>query len=669
MKELNQQWMERNQQYLSAAMTVVRSNLEHHIARVTGQLISDESAGQTLAAQEKCAEISKSTSPSPALITLCDRFNLTAFERDVLLFCTGMELDAAFASSAASAHNDAKQPFLTFGLALAAFPQPHWNALLPTAPLRYWRLVEFSQSGGSPGAPLTTRGIRIDEKILHYLTGIQHLDERLSNGVTRVRPPKDLMPTQQVIADRMVRSWSTPDRKVTPLLVLYGADRVSARLIAASACRSLGLGLYCLNAHTLPAGASDLHSYIRLWERESSLGSTALFLNSEDMERNPSHEACIAEFVERMSGPLIVFSRELRTIENRPAITFEVARPGTRDQHAAWSFVLPESNHRLNGQLDLLTSQFCLNLSEIDSAAAEATSAPDSGPSFDALWDACRKQTRSQLDTLAQRIECNSTLDDLVLPENQKEILRDIAAQVRQRSKVYEAWGFAQKSNRGLGISALFAGASGTGKTMAAEVLAGALRLDLYRIDLSSVVSKYIGETEKNLRRVFDAAEAGGAILLFDEADALFGKRSEVKDSHDRYANIEVSYLLQRMESYRGLAILTTNMKSALDQAFLRRIRFVVQFPFPDAVQRAQIWRQVFPKAAPTIGLNHDKLAQLNVAGGNIRNMAVTAAFIAADLNEPVGMSHVLRAARSEYAKLDKPLTDAEIADWMEITV
>jgi SpoVK/Ycf46/Vps4 family AAA+-type ATPase len=243
--------------------------------------------------------------------------------------------------------------------------------------------------------------------------------------------------------------------------------------------------------------------------------------------------------------------------------------------------------------------------------------------------------------------------------------LRDIAAHVRQRAKVYEGWGFAGKSGRGLGISALFAGASGTGKTMAADVLARELRLDLYRIDLSSVVSKYIGETEKNLRRVFDAAEAGGAILLFDEADALFGKRSDVKDSHDRYANMEVSYLLQRMEAYRGLAILTTNLKDALDTAFLRRIRFIVRFPFPDATQRAEIWQRIFPSQTPTEDLDVKKLAKLNVAGGNIRNIALNAAFFAADAGEPVGMKHLLRAAQSEYVKLERPLTDAEVKGWV----
>jgi SpoVK/Ycf46/Vps4 family AAA+-type ATPase len=190
---------------------------------------------------------------------------------------------------------------------------------------------------------------------------------------------------------------------------------------------------------------------------------------------------------------------------------------------------------------------------------------------------------------------------------------------------------------------------------MAAEVLANELKLDLYRIDLSRVVSKYIGETEVRLRQVFDAAESGGAILLFDEADALFGKRSEVKDSHDRYANIEVSYLLQRMEAYRGLAILTTNMKNALDQAFLRRIRFVAEFPYPDAAQRAEIWRRVFPGSMPTDSLDYAQLGQLQLVGGNIRNIAMNAAFLAADAGDAVAMEHVLQAARGEYMKLERP--------------
>jgi len=347
-----------------------------------------------------------------------------------------------------------------------------------------------------------------------------------------------------------------------------------------------------------------------------------------------------------------------------------VGRPSTEESVTLWRHVLGEESARLNGRLDDVTSQFSLDPMRMRAASAEAlanaAAEGDDAPDFGSLlWDACRAQSRSRMDGLAQRIDSRAGWDDIVLPEAQMRTLREIAAQVHQRAVVYERWGFAAKGRRGLGISALFAGSSGTGKTLAAEVLANDLRLDLYRIDLSQVVSKYIGETEKNLRRVFDAAEDGGAVLLFDEADALFGKRSEVKDSHDRYANIETSYLLQRMEAYSGLAILTTNMKGVLDTAFMRRLRFVVQFPFPDAAQRAAIWRGVFPAQTPTESLDLSKLARLNVAGGNIRNIAMQAAFLAAHAGEPVRMTHLLEAARGEYTKLEKSMAESEWRDWV----
>jgi SpoVK/Ycf46/Vps4 family AAA+-type ATPase len=340
----------------------------------------------------------------------------------------------------------------------------------------------------------------------------------------------------------------------------------------------------------------------------------------------------------------------------------EVPAPTPAEQQALWHGVLEAG---LNGTVDRLVSQFELGCDEIEAAGADArTRLAGGATAADALWDASRVQARRRLDHLAQCIEPAAAWDDLVLPETERRTLRELVMHVRHRLLVHETWGFAEKSRRGLGLSALFAGPSGTGKTMAAEVLAGELRLDLYRIDLSAVVSKYIGETEKNLRRVFDAAENGGAILLFDEADALFGKRSEVKDSHDRYANIEVGYLLQRMEAYRGLAILTTNMKSALDSAFLRRIRFVVQFTRPDLAARREIWRRVFPARTPTQGIDVDALARLDVTGGSIRNIALRATFLAADAGAPVGMAHLAEAARSECAKLERPLGESELAGW-----
>jgi len=283
----------------------------------------------------------------------------------------------------------------------------------------------------------------------------------------------------------------------------------------------------------------------------------------------------------------------------------------------------------------------------------------------DRLWDACLDRTTPQMDRLAQRLHPVATWADIVLPSDATHLLRQLADQVAQRATVYDAWGFRDRMNRGLGISALFAGESGTGKTMAAEVIANHLRLGLYRIDLSAVVSKYIGETEKNLRRVFDAAEAGGAILFFDEADALFGKRSEVRDSHDRYANIEINYLLQRMEAYRGLAILATNMKSALDQAFMRRLRFVVNFPFPGPPQRRAIWERAWPTDTPCRGIDFDHLARFNLTGGSIANIALNAAFLAAGRGLPVTMALVLDAVQSELRKLERPYNEADLR-WAE---
>jgi SpoVK/Ycf46/Vps4 family AAA+-type ATPase len=353
----------------------------------------------------------------------------------------------------------------------------------------------------------------------------------------------------------------------------------------------------------------------------------------------------------------------------RPMVSFDIHNPTRQEQTHLWEGHLQPFTPELNGVIPGLINQFDLSTHQIRSACLQGKSGLETDANANqilhqALWTACRVQARPQLDDLAQRLTPREGWDDLVLPEVQKQILQDIVVHVRQRSQVYHTWGFADKTSQGLGISALFAGISGTGKTMAAGVLAQTLNLDLYRIDLSAVVSKYIGETEKNLRRIFDAAESGGIVLLFDEADALFGKRSDVKDSHDRYANMEVSYLLQRMEAYRGLAILTTNLKDAIDTAFLRRIRFIVRFPFPDIEQRQQIWQQVFPPSVPTQGLNYSQLAKLNVAGGIIRNIALGAAFLAADAGQPVTMDLLLSAAQREFAKLERALPPAEVKGW-----
>jgi SpoVK/Ycf46/Vps4 family AAA+-type ATPase len=284
------------------------------------------------------------------------------------------------------------------------------------------------------------------------------------------------------------------------------------------------------------------------------------------------------------------------------------------------------------------------------------------------LFAASRKHSNQRLSTLATKIRPRYRWQDIVLPPDTLLQLKEMVNTVRQRPIVYGQWGFERKLALGKGLNALFAGESGTGKTMAADIMAGLLGLDLYKVDLSTLVSKYIGETEKNLNRIFTEAATSNAILFFDEADAIFGKRSEVKDSHDRYANIEISYLLQRMESYDGVVILATNMRANLDEAFTRRLHFIIEFPFPEAADREVIWRVNFPKETPIAGdVDYGLLGRrFRLAGGNIRNIIMAAAFLAAEDGRGVNMSHLLHAARREYQKMgrliDELLFQPEVA-------
>jgi hypothetical protein len=642
-------WIDANQRHLVAALAEVRAALERHAAR------------RDNGSPPKAMTPSPSAlTPRPALDTLCSTFGLSSFERAVLLLCAGVELDAAFAGLCAAAQGDPARTYPTFSLALAALPEPHWSAVTPGGSLRHWRLIDVA----SPlAASLTASPLRIDERILHFLTGVSHLDERLTGLIEPVQPPGDLVPSHRDLARRMATAWSRAQGPL-PLLELWGPDLAGKRDLAAAACAGIGLKLNALAAGNVPASAAELEGVVRLWEREAALTLSGLYVEADTLDPADARAvAAVARFVERVGGAVLLGTRDRWRPLRRTALTFEVRKPTAAEQRGVWHAVLGDAAARLNGQIERLAAQLNLTGSAIRAAAQEGLASEKDGTPLDAgLWEAGRARARPRLDDLAQRIESRAVWEDLVLPEAELQQLREIAAHVARRATVYEVWGFGAAGNRGLAFSALFAGASGTGKTLAAEVLANALGLDLYRIDLSSVVSKYIGETEKNLRRVFDAAEDGGAVLFFDEADALFGKRSEVKDSHDRYANIEISYLLQRMEAYRGLAILATNRKGDLDPAFLRRLRFVVNFPFPDATLRVAIWRRAFPPGAPTEGLDPDRLARLNVTGGNIHNIALYAAFLAADAGEPVRMSHLLRAARAEYAKLERSPSEADVA-------
>ncbi|HXM58288.1 MAG TPA: ATP-binding protein [Candidatus Dormibacteraeota bacterium] len=647
---MNGAWLDANQRRLMADVRYVAALLTRH-------------AGAARPARPPRA----GGGPPSALDRLSEAFGLSPFERLVLVLCAGVELDGRFPGLCASAHGDPQRPYPTFGLALAALPGAHWSAIAPSAALRGRRLVQLG-TGAQPG--LTQAPLRIEERVLHYLTGLAQPDAQLDEVLEPRRPAAEPAPSVLALADRAAAAWSAAAGGELPVLQLWGGGPEAQRSLAAATCTRLGLDLRTVAAVALPVDTSELNAFADLWSRDAVLDQACLLVDCHDLEPGDRpRELTISRLVEDGRFPLLLAGPEPRPGRRRPVITVEVSPPSRDEQRAWWHQALGDAAGPLDDYVEHIVSHFSLGEARIRAACAAAFAELPAGPVEAigaALWDGCRAQARLPLDRLAQRVDTAVGWDDLVLPDGPAAMLREVATQVRFRSIVYDRWGFAARAGRGLGITALFAGPSGTGKTLAAEVIAGQLRLDLHRIDLSQVVSKYIGETEKNLRRVFDAAQEAGGILLFDEADALFGKRSEVRDSHDRYANIEVGYLLQRMESYAGLAILTTNQKEALDAAFLRRLRFVVDFPFPDAALRQEIWRRAFPPGAPVnrTGLDLERLARLDVAGGSIRNIALQAAFLAAGDGAPIGMRHLARAARTECAKIGKPLGPGRDEGW-----
>ncbi len=618
-------WGERNQRWL--------------VARIAGLQARIGNAGPPPAPDED-----EDADFVPALERCAELFGLSRFERDVLLLCAGVALDTGLARAVADAtgHADGAP---TFSLAMSLLDDAHWDALSPQAPLRYWRLVTLD--GGNPGSA----ALRIDERMLHYLTGVAAFDERL-DGMVEIVPAQPTAPplpwVSQAVAAlasgancvQLVRSGAVPTREqILPLLAATGHAALWLR--------------------NLPDDPLVLVRTLRLIDREAALSQALAIL---DARGNDVPAALPGQVALQLRSNLLLVGGD-RFHDAAPDLRLRrIALPAWTPPIQAHDLV--QRTRRFGAMQDDATlqevfaegcEQFSLSDPHALDEVAASVASVDPLQAEQRAWQALRESSRAGLDALARRIDSSSTLDDLVLPDAQVALLRGIGHQLRHRRRVYRDWGFAERSSRGLGLAALFTGESGTGKTMAAEAIANTAGLDLYRVDLASTVSKYIGETEKNLKKIFDAAEASGAVLLFDEADALFGKRSEVKDSHDRYANIETAYLLQRIEAYRGLAILTTNMKNSLDKAFLRRIRFVVQFPFPDETARAELWRRQFPPQAPlATDIRWESLARLQLAGGHIRGIALNAAFLAAHDDSAITQRHLAAAAHAELAKLER---------------
>jgi hypothetical protein len=686
-------WPERNQRWLAERFAFWRVR----IARLASAPACADAAPQPTDFAAPDAPPTERANPGrpddfmPAAIHVATLWALSAFERELLVVAAGIEIDSGLRSAVARAQGVAPERALglDFALALACLPAPHWDAVSLQGPLRRGGLLQVDTSGGLAHAQW-----RIDERVLHHLTGVAAFDpalqgiagfasthwpdaqtagavseaqdgpgarqandlvQRIAQSLGQGRPDRLKDRLKDRFADRMADR--TADAMVDRTVVLLAAapdQRASAEGLAARAWQALGRRSLHIDASALPADEPGAAVELaRRLDREAALSGAGLTLV---LDPETGLGLAAQRLLAALGGPVLLVGTPTA------AQLLRWGEPGLQrfNLPAVPSGLPAHCPAALQAAVHGAMQQFQVEPALLAQAIATVAAVGDPARAAQGLWDALREAARGGLDALAQRVDSRAGFGDLVLPAHALGQLRDIAGQLRLRHRVYTEWGFAGSGGRGLGIAALFAGDSGTGKTLAAEAIANEARLDLYRIDLASTVSKYIGETEKNLARLFDAAQASGAVLLFDEADALFGKRSDVKDSHDRYANIEVAYLLQRIESYRGLAILTTNLKGALDRAFLRRIRFVVNFPFPDAAARERIWRLQFPPQAPLAALDYAALGRLQLAGGDIRSVALNAAFIAAGRDEPIGDAALTEAVRAEFAKQERHPGEAQ---------
>jgi hypothetical protein len=616
------------------------------------------------------------------LVELQHGFALSNFEMDVVTACLAVELDRRYERIYGYLHDDMarKQPSpgllldlsgedLAERLALRA-------ALHPLGALLDYRVVEMVEE--SQALPWLGRSLCIDPRIVAFVLGDRAVDPRITPCLAPLPAGSDCLQaagSQQATLDALLRQAAPAtdsDARERAIVYLHGEREAGAETLVQAAAQELGLTILAVDAELLAPG-NDIERSVLLLFREALLNQATVFLMNVDAlfdgPRGAEHQRLLLRWIAQMSRLVFISGEQpwhwplpREPLQLRP---LQLRAAGLAEQFHAWRALTSE---RISAaDLHRLTSLHPLPLDAIGRACrvARGLAAVDGTAeaiTVEHLQQACRAQARMEVNSLARRVEPQFGWDDLVLPEPQLEQLHAVCSQAKHASSVYGAWCFERTLSLGRGLNVLFSGPPGTGKTMAAEVIANDLKVDLLKIDLSQIVSKFIGETEKNLRQLFAQAASANAVLLFDEADALLGKRSAVKDAHDRYANTEVAYLLQKMEEYPGISILTTNLRQNIDEAFTRRMRFIIEFPFPEDEDRLRIWHTVWPREVPLAAdVDLPRLAQqFRLSGGSIRNIALSAAFLAAEQGEPVAMRHLMRATRREQQKMGRLVNEEE---------
>ena len=602
-------------------------------------------------------------------------FRLTQFEFDAFMLCVAPMLDTRYERIFGYLQDDVTNHYAGIALILDLLLTPgldrifYFDCFNPEAALRKYDLIHRIDNGDEGQRPLIRQRFFVPAEIITWLRGGYQAPERFAAAF---RLQQGSRPGDADLADLPQDLPAMLQEK--PLLVLYGQDELQQHLAARAIAGRLSKPLLYLDLRHLPGGGEPDQQLVDLLARDAMLtGAIPTVLGWERFAEGQADLDLFFQMLSTYPGVILLFHSQswpvLRGERERikAVVWLDCNHPSGTRRLQLWQHYLGEDISLPARELEALSGQFTLTAGQISNAvfAAKDLAFQRSTPlTVDDLYEAARSYSSHHLGSLAAKIIPRYTWKDIVLPEDEMAALHEIANTIRWRSVVLEEWGVGERLMPYAGVSALFAGPPGTGKTLAAQVIANELKMDLYKIDLSTVVSKYIGETEKNLERIFSQAKNSNAILFFDEADSIFGKRSEVKDAHDRYANIEVGYLLQRMESYDGVVVLATNLRSNLDEAFTRRIQFIIDFPFPDEEERARIWQVLFPAGVPrTDDIDFYTFGErFKLAGGSIRNVIVGASFLAASEDQPVHSRHLIHSIRRELQKMGRLVNEKDLS-------
>lgn len=624
--------------------------------------------------------------------------SLSPFETKIIVICLAPEIDSKYEKLYAYIQNDVtkKRPTVGFILELLcrhiADRVENRCYFLESAPLFKFKVLGFGiESNTNESSYLLSRPLKLSDHIVNViLLEDDKINPKIMSSSTLVKPTDSFryvdlfFELRSRLLNYIKQHTMAPGNQVFYLQGLYG---VGKKTLTKSICQDLRMDLIITDVADALKSSHSFEETMRLLFLEANLRGAAVYLDDFDCLQNSSEEKIInakdiiATSIKQFSGITFIagerswqyytgsFKKLIPAVIEFPEISYPMRR-------SIWKLFLHHSslNDAINDDLiNSLATKFAFTpkqiLDTIETAKKIAYIGKGSTPNQFApedLNEACRFLSNSGLLSLAHKVTPRYAMDDIILPPDKKTQLREILNYVKYRNLVYSDWGFERKLSLGKGLNILFAGESGTGKTMAAEIIGHELKLDLYKIDLSSVVSKYIGETEKNINRIFKEAETSNAILFFDECDAIFGKRSEIKDSHDRYANLEINYLLQKLEEHKEVVILASNLAQNIDDAFTRRIQFWVDFPFPNERDRLEIWKNIFPKTAPvTEDVEFDFLAkQFRISGGVIKNIAINSAFFAAEDSSTISMKHIIIAIKKEFEKMGKPCLKSDFGKY-----